>query len=394
MLPKSNSNTQPGTSPLSSDEAHFEEAPAPVQPGAAQPQDATDVEEVPAPVQPGAAQPEDATDVEEVPAPVQPGAAQPEDATTTSGVRSSSRTQLSAFTEVPAPSSLSDYYSPAEDYFHYQSRIRFYRRRAMNLSLLVGGASVILGAGALAFVITQPGIPKKSIWIIAICVAIALIMLYCVPTFLNARKLLRETPELIETSESDGMQAWAGAHERRHGSVVAQKGRDDARTNNQLLIDKYHELTTQQAATSYRNSQFAMAVGLILLVVGAVFAVRSTSGSAQLVVGVLTGLGATLSAYLGKTFIHTYERALLQMNYYFGQPLVTSYILEAERLSGKLSKDKRDDALSAIISETLLGASNASQALSPGTQDPASTRSSRIRRSVAKKDAPSTDNQS
>jgi len=36
----------------------------------------------------------------------------------------------------------------------------------------------------------------------------------------------------------------------------------------------------------------------------------------------------------------------LQMNYYFGQPLVTSYILEAERISGKLSKDKRDAALS------------------------------------------------
>ena len=210
-------------------------------------------------------------------------------------------------------------------------------------------------------------------------------MLFCLPIILRNRKWLRENVALIQAGRGH-------APERRQGAFEDHDRRDDARTNNQLLIDRYHQLTTQQAATSYRNSQYAMAVGLALLVAGAVVAIRSTSGSAQIVVGVLTGLGTTLSAYLGKTFIRTYERALLQMNYYFGQPLVTSYILEAERLSGKLSKTKRDDALSAIISETLLGASNASQALSPGPQDQTGKRGNRVRPRVTEEDTPTESN--
>ncbi|MFD5406638.1 TRADD-N-associated membrane domain-containing protein [Streptomyces griseorubiginosus] len=158
--------------------------------------------------------------------------------------------------------------------------------------------------------------------------------------------------------------------------------RTDPRTDNQVLIDKYHELTTRQARTSYRNSQYAMAVGFALLVLGGAIALRSPSGAGQVVIGTLTALGTSLSAYLGATFLRAYERALLQMNYYFGQPLVTSYILQAERLSGALSSDRRDEAIVSIIQEALRGASNASQALNPVVEGQASTGRSRRGRSA------------
>jgi hypothetical protein len=266
---------------------------------------------------------------------------------------------LSAFSRVRPPSA----FASGGLTYRRPRPMRSRRQRALSASILIDGATIILGAGAIALVITQPDITRKSIWIISICVAVALVMLCCLLVGLSARKWLAENPSVPLPPDM------VASRNRRQRVSDVRAGRDDARTNNQLLIDRYHQLTTQQAATSYRNSQYAMAVGLALLVAGSVVAIRSTSGSVQLVVGALTALGTTLSAYLGKTFIRTYERALLQMNYYFGQPLVTSYILEAERLSGKLSEAKRDDALSGIISETLLGAANASRALGPESQD-------------------------
>jgi hypothetical protein len=310
--------------------------------------------------------------------------------------------QPSGFASIPPPSSFyerdRDWEREREqDQIFYYNRMTYRHNRSLRNCTLVGGASLILGIGAIVFVITQPHMTNKSTWIISVSVAAALVVLYCVQTALRSRKWLTTNRSVFEEinridrpslrdKKADSQQRGDGLRERREP--------DDARTNNQLLIDRYHQLTTQQAATSYRNSQIAMTAGLALLVAGAVITIRTTSGSAQLVVGALTALGAALSAYLGATFIRTYERALLQMNYYFGQPLVTSYILEAERLSGKLSKTKRDDALSDIINETLLGASSASRALSPGPQDQiAKWANNRTRSRFAEKEAKTADSQ-
>jgi len=140
---------------------------------------------------------------------------------------------------------------------------------------------------------------------------------------------------------------------------------------NQRLIATYHSLTTAQASSSYRNSQIAMAVGLLILAGGGAATFNSRESSAQVVLGVLTGLGSAFSAYLGATFLSAYNRALQQMNYYFGQPLANSYLLTAERLVKELSDQKlRDSEMKEVIGSTLDGASLAFRAIAPDMRPP------------------------
>ncbi|HET9663943.1 MAG TPA: hypothetical protein VFP00_06930 [Burkholderiales bacterium] len=135
---------------------------------------------------------------------------------------------------------------------------------------------------------------------------------------------------------------------------------------NQRLIASYHSITTSQARTSYRNSQIAMGVGLLILIVGAAEVIRAEATNVQLVLGGLTGLGSAFSAYLSATFLGAYYRALEQMTYFYGQPLIASYLLTAERLSTELStEDKRDAALNKIIASSLDGAKLSASAVTP-----------------------------
>jgi hypothetical protein len=138
---------------------------------------------------------------------------------------------------------------------------------------------------------------------------------------------------------------------------------DESRSRNEVLMLQYHEITKRQSKSSYRNSQIAMSVGLAVLVAGSVAAVVSKAVSTQILVGSLTGLGTALSGYLSRTFIREYNRAQSQMNYFFGQPLVTSYLLEAERMANTLESDRRDTAIESVVAATLRGASSAASAL-------------------------------
>jgi hypothetical protein len=63
----------------------------------------------------------------------------------------------------------------------------------------------------------------------------------------------------------------------------------------------------------------------------------------------------------GPVNITVQKHAMLQMNYYFQQPLVQSYLLTAERLAHQLDEPNRTQALSGIIArivDKLLLASN------------------------------------
>jgi hypothetical protein len=257
---------------------------------------------------------------------------------------------------VPAPSRLAE-----------QRRARFLRQARTN-AILVGGGLSILGAGAVSFVLLQRGIQERAEWVIGICVVVLLVALYSGRHFW----LSRDTRA--------GREARASQDERA-------ADRDDPYDRNQELLDKYYDLTWRHAATSHRNCQLAMLVGLILLVAGAVIAVRAKSGSLQLVVGALTALSSGLSAFLSKTFMRMHERALAQLNYYFGRPLVESYLLAAERTSGKLTRNQRDQALVSIIDAALNAASGASHALAPGLLESRRKDGSWLRRGGTKKGA-------
>jgi hypothetical protein len=140
----------------------------------------------------------------------------------------------------------------------------------------------------------------------------------------------------------------------------------DERTLNQQSLKKYHDLTQQQAGSSYLIAQVAVLVGLLLLIGAGVVIIKASAPTAQIVVGALAVVGSTLSGYVGATSIRMYNRAQAQMNFYYAQPLVQSYILEAERISNCLSSDRKDSALEKVIEQTLEGAAVAGYLISRG----------------------------
>lgn len=102
---------------------------------------------------------------------------------------------------------------------------------------------------------------------------------------------------------------------------------------NRLLLADYHQIATEQASSSFRSSRRAMWGGFAWLKVcfGAAVWQVTTTGS-QVLIGTLAAVGGTLSGYLSRTYLRVYERTLLQLNQYYRQPLLNSYLLSAERI--------------------------------------------------------------
>jgi hypothetical protein len=120
---------------------------------------------------------------------------------------------------------------------------------------------------------------------------------------------------------------------------------------NRALLDDYQRPVRAQARTSYTLSQVAIVVGLLVLLAGVGVTLAASSPSAQLGVAGVTAVGAAVSGYIARTFLRVYERAQDQLNFYFREPLVTSYLLAAERLAEKLSGERRECAYAEMVGE-------------------------------------------
>jgi hypothetical protein len=118
---------------------------------------------------------------------------------------------------------------------------------------------------------------------------------------------------------------------------------------NRRQMEQYETLTRRQASSSYRISHVALAVGLVGLIAGSVSAVVVDGESARIVAGALAVSAGAIASFVARTYLRIYERTLAQLNHYFEQPLVSSYILTAERLVDKMSPERRDDALADVV---------------------------------------------
>jgi hypothetical protein len=128
---------------------------------------------------------------------------------------------------------------------------------------------------------------------------------------------------------------------------------------NRTQIGVYQDIATGDAKRAARNCQVAMSFGFLILIVGAVTAIRTSDATSKIVVGALASLGSILSGYIGQTFLKAQDHAMKQLNYYFRQPLVTSYMLAAERLTLKLSGNTRESVVKDLIKNILVTAGRA-----------------------------------
>ncbi|WP_157878944.1 hypothetical protein [Streptomyces sp. CT34] len=122
---------------------------------------------------------------------------------------------------------------------------------------------------------------------------------------------------------------------------------------NQTQIDEYHRIATDQADRSFRSSQRAMALGLLIIVGCFAAGLYFTGGATKVFVAAIAGVAAALAAFLNRTYLQMYGQTLSQLNRYFEQPVLTGYYLTAERLSQGLKDDPESDMRRRIIDQVL-----------------------------------------
>lgn len=123
---------------------------------------------------------------------------------------------------------------------------------------------------------------------------------------------------------------------------------------NRLMLTEYHSIATNQAQKSFKSSQRAMLGGFTWLIAcfTAVMFIDSLYG--RIIAAAMAPVGSVLAAFLSRTYLFVYDRALAQLSHYYSQPLLNSYYLAAERLTNEMSPEARDKLLGEVV-EQLLG---------------------------------------
>jgi hypothetical protein len=96
-----------------------------------------------------------------------------------------------------------------------------------------------------------------------------------------------------------------------------------------------------------------MGVGLLILSAGVAIAIFAHSNATKYAAAIITACGAAVGGYVTRTFISVHLHASDQMNFYFRQPLVQSYLLSAERLVQGLPEQVKTEQISRILASAM-----------------------------------------
>lgn len=187
--------------------------------------------------------------------------------------------------------------------------------------------------------------PTTVHWIVASVTAVAALVLI-IAWYLRREAALLRFRERVDEAHRESL--------RERQEVVRARGDDigGLLAANRALLDLYQSPVRRQAqTTSYVYSVAAIVAGLLTLIVGLIVVAAADTSGTRLTAAALSAFGTALAGYIARTFLRVYEKAQEQLNYYFREPLVTSYLLTAERLAEKLEGTARQDAYSLMVSE-------------------------------------------
>lgn len=151
---------------------------------------------------------------------------------------------------------------------------------------------------------------------------------------------------------------------------------------NQSQIDEYHRIATDQADRSFRSSQRAMALGLLLILGCFAAGLYFANGQTKVFVAAIAGVAAALSAFLNRTYLQMYGQTLSQLNRYFEQPVLTGYYLTAERLAQNLGEDPESEMRRRIIDQVLEASARMNNGAT-GEEPPPTKRQAKKKRAAA-----------
>ena len=128
---------------------------------------------------------------------------------------------------------------------------------------------------------------------------------------------------------------------------------------NRTDTEEYHKITRSQAEKSFKNAQYAMFFGFFVVLSGALVVLLPTPIEAKVAVATVAAIGGAISGFINRTFQKSHALSLAQLNSFFRQPLVQSYLLTAERVSLHLSEDDQSLVLAQIVNQAIASASSA-----------------------------------
>lgn len=216
------------------------------------------------------------------------------------------------------------------------------------LTLAAGAVALLLAALATTIVLVgnDLGLSRREVLVTTIVLsvagAVAFVAAVLVRPFTHSLQIQREKEERARGAAAAAADALADA--TTLPSLIKA---------NRQQMEAYDVLARSQAQTAFRNSQVAMGLGLLVLLSGAVVAIGTPDTTARITTASLSAIGGSLSGFIARTFLRTYHASLDQLNYYFQQPLVTSYLLSAERLIRSMSRAQRDPTFALLINRVI-----------------------------------------
>jgi membrane protein implicated in regulation of membrane protease activity len=118
---------------------------------------------------------------------------------------------------------------------------------------------------------------------------------------------------------------------------------------NRSLLGRYHDLSTNQARSSFRLAQYVMAGAALLLLAGGVAAISAESTAAGATIAALSAISSALGGYISSTLLKSYQISVHQAQAYFKEPFAGGYLMAAERLAKTLETSEQQQALGRVV---------------------------------------------
>ncbi|MEU0952528.1 hypothetical protein ABZ353_09235 [Streptomyces niveus] len=216
--------------------------------------------------------------------------------------------------------------------------------------------------GTSTFDATVPG----WLWVV---VGVAVVVTAGAACYYLFTRIRRESTELKATEEAAERQRELDAQKLTDLKTVTPLA--TLLELNQTQIDEYHRIATDQADRSFRSSQRAMAIGLLVITCCFAAGLYFNSMQTKIFVASIAGVAAALTAFLNRTYLQMYGQTLGQLNRYFEQPVLTGYYLTAERLALNLKDDPESEMRRRIIDQVLGASARMNNAAEPAEEPPA-----------------------
>lgn len=222
-------------------------------------------------------------------------------------------------------------------------------KRQRKQYLLIGAPLFVVGLPPIIYYWVNP---NASTWWLVLGYAAAFVGFILLVTTMSIVATAKEKFE--EHARQEAMFASLRAKIR---SVGADPSMSELLDLNRAEMQRYHQLTIDQADKSYTHSRVAMYVGLGVLVccIGLI-ALPLTNEVSKLSVAALGSISTIVTGYIVKTFLKSHRLSIDQLNNFYNQPLVSSYLLTAERVAQRLPDASRSKTLNIIVEQALRAA--------------------------------------